>query len=59
MTRVTISCPITWYERCSWIEANCKNYKDITNWGMWQISQDDIYFLLEDKDAVWFTLIWT
>lgn len=59
MTKVTISCPTTWYHRCDWIEANCKNYKDLTNWSMWQIGQDDIYFLLEDKDALWFTLVWS
>ena len=58
MTKITITCPITWYKQCDWIEANCKNYKDITNWSMWQIGQDDIYFLLEDKDAVWFKLMW-
>lgn len=59
MTRITISCPITWYHRCDWIEKNCENYTDLTNWSMWQIGQDDIYFLLEDKDAVWFTLVWS
>lgn len=59
MTKITISCPITWWERCKWIETNCKNYKDTTNWGMWQISQDDIYYLLEDKDAIMFALKWT
>ena len=59
MTKITISCPITWWEQCKWIEQNCKNYVDRTNWGMWQISQDDIYFEVEDKDAVWFTLMWS
>jgi hypothetical protein len=58
MIRVTITCPITWHERCTWIEKNCKNYVDRTNWSMWQISQDDIYFDLEDNDAVLFLLRW-
>lgn len=58
MTKITINCPITWYEQCDWIKHNCKNYTDMTNWGMWQISQDDIYFLLEDADAIWFALRW-
>jgi hypothetical protein len=58
VTRVTISCPITWYERCTWIEKNCKNWVDKTNWGMWQISQDDIHFEVEDKDATWYYLMW-
>jgi hypothetical protein len=59
MTRITISCPITWFERCSWIEKNCKNWVDRTNWGMWQISQDDIHFEVEDRDATWYHLIWS
>lgn len=59
MTRVTISDPIRWYEQCDWIEKNCKNYKDKTEWSAWQIGYDDIYFELEDSDAVWFTLIWS
>lgn len=58
MTTVTITCPITWYERCEWIEKHCKNYIDNTNWSMWQIAQDDIYFEVEEKDAIWYWLIW-
>jgi hypothetical protein len=58
VTRVTITCPITWHERCTWIEKNCKNYVDKTNWSLWQIGQDDIYFDVEDKDAVWYNLMW-
>jgi hypothetical protein len=58
MTRITISCPITWYERCEWIAKNCENYVDKTEWGMWQIGQDDIYYELEEKDAVWYYLKW-
>ena len=58
MTRVTISCPITWWERCKWIETNCKNYVDKTEWGMWQIGQDDIYYEVEEKDAIWYYLKW-
>lgn len=58
MTRVTIKCPITWHERCTWIETNCKNYKDETNWSLWQIGQDDIYYWLQDKDAMMFALRW-
>lgn len=59
MIKVTITCPITWYKQCDWIEKHCKNYEDKTNWGMWQIGQDDIYFLLEDNEAIWFTLMWS
>ena len=58
MTKVTITCPITWWERCKWIETNCNNHKDMTNWAMWQIGQDDIFYLLEDKDAMMFILRW-
>jgi len=58
MTSVTITCRITWHEQCSWIQTNCKNYIDLTNWSLWQLGLDDIVFLVEDKDATWFRLMW-
>jgi len=58
MTSVRINCPITWYMQCDWIYKNCKHWVDNTQWAAWQIGHDDIYFELEDKDAVWFTLRW-
>lgn len=58
MTTVTITCPISWWERCQWIYKNCTDPVDRTNWAMWQIGQGDIYFEVEDQDAVWFTLKW-
>lgn len=58
MTSVTITCRITWHEQCEWVKNNCKNYTDLTNWGLWQLGLDDIIFLMEDKDAVWFNLVW-
>jgi len=58
MTRVTIKCPITWYNRCDWIKDNCKNYKDDTNWAAWQIGLDDIHFWVEDRDATLYYLMW-
>ena len=54
MTSVTITCRVTWHEQCSWIQANCKDYIDLTNWSLWQLGLDDIVFLVEDKDAIWF-----
>ena len=59
MTSITISCPITWWKQCEWIEKNCKNPVDKTCWAAWQIGYDDIYFELEDRDAFWFNLNWS
>jgi hypothetical protein len=59
MTTVTIKCPITWYEQCDWIYSNCKNWVDRTYWSEWQIGYDDIYFELEDQDAILFLLRWS
>ena len=59
MTRVRISCPTTWWKQCNWIEKNCKNYVDKTEWAAWQIGYDDIYYEVEDRDAVWFNLKWS
>lgn len=58
MTRVRINCPITWHEQCDWISKHCKNWVDRTEWAAWQIGYDDIYFELEDKDAMIFILKW-
>lgn len=59
MTRIKISCPITWYKQIDWIRDNCKHWNDDTCWVAWQIGYDDIYFWLEDKDATWFALVWS
>lgn len=56
MTKVTIKCPINWWYQCDWIEKNCENWEDKTCWAAWQIGYDDIYFWLEDEDAVAFKL---
>ena len=57
MTRVTISCPVTWYKQCDWIIKNCKDWEDLTCWAAWQIGYDDIYYNLKDEDATIFKLI--
>ena len=59
MTRITISCPITWWQRCDWIEKNCQDWKCATEWAAWQIGYDDIYYWLRDEDAIMFALRWT
>jgi hypothetical protein len=56
MKLVKITCPKTWFEKVNWIYDNCDHYIDSTNWGMWQIGQEDIYLLLEDYDAAFFRL---
>lgn len=58
MTRVTITCPITWWEQCDWIQKNCKEWRDDTCWAGWQIGYNDIHYWVSDKDAIIFWLRW-
>lgn len=58
MTTITINCPTTWYLRCEWIDKNCIGRVDATIWGMWQIGLDDIFYEVDDYDAVLYYLIW-
>ena len=58
MVTVTISCPTTWHARVKWMEDNCPEMKDGTNWGMWQIGQDDIYLTVNSLNATMYYLIW-
>lgn len=57
MTKIKITCPITWWEQCEWIWDNCRDYKDVTNWPAHQIGMDDIFFIISDEDAVVFRLL--
>jgi hypothetical protein len=57
--QVCITDRILWHERCTWIGKNCDEPQDATNWSMWQIGQDDIYFLLRSKDATLYYLTWS
>jgi hypothetical protein len=58
MTTITILCRVTWWEQCQWIYKNCTDAVDRTDWGLWQLGQSDIHFDLDEKDAVWFNLMW-
>lgn len=58
MTRITITCPITWYKQCDWIMENCKDWVDDTCWSGWQIGFNDIHYWLRDEDAIEFLLRW-
>lgn len=58
MTRVSISCPITWHEQTTWIKEHCEAWQDDTNWAAWQIGLDDIYFWIPERDATFFILRW-
>ena len=58
MTKVSITCPTTWFNQYDWIRDNCKEYIDDTNWDAWQIGLDDIYFYINETDAILFTLLW-
>jgi hypothetical protein len=58
-TRIVITDPIKWWERCRWLETNCSQYYDDTDWGMWQIGQGDIIIYVPEKEAVMYYLIWS
>lgn len=58
MTTITITCRTTWQARTDWIRENCRGYLEHTNWALWSMGLDDIYFQVEDKDAVWYQLVW-
>jgi len=58
MTTVTITCPITWWERCKWLHEHDTNYIDTTYWSAWQIGLDYIYISVEDEVATLYYLTW-
>lgn len=59
LTAVRITDPINWFDRCTWLHANCSECHDRTNWAAWQIGLDDIIFLVPVRDAVEYYLRWT
>ena len=56
MVVVTINDPINWHKQVVWLIEQCPHCKDLTNWGMWQIGQDDIYVSVDKEVAVMFKL---
>lgn len=58
MTKVTITCPITWWERCKWLHEHDPAYVDMTNWGLVQIGQANVYISVEDEVATLYYLTW-
>lgn len=58
MICITINCPITWWERCKWIEENCSEWQDHTCWAGWQIGYNDIVFYVPEKTATIYYLTW-
>lgn len=58
MIKIKITSPTKWHEQCMWIESNCKNWIDETEWAAWQVGISDIYFWLEEEDAILFRLVW-
>ena len=58
MTTITITCQTTWQARADWVRENCRGFRDNTNWPMWSLGPDDISFEVQDKDAVWYQLVW-
>ena len=53
-----INCPITWWERCNWLQTRDENYVDTTYWAAWQIGLDDIFISVEDEVATLYYLTW-
>lgn len=58
-TRIVITDPITWWERCKWIESHCSQWQDHTEWAAWQIGIADIVYSVPEKEALWYYLSWT
>ena len=58
MTKVKITCPITWWERCKWLQEHDTKYVDTTHWAAWQIGIDDIYISVDDEVATLYYLVW-
>lgn len=58
MITVTITCRTTWQVRADWIREHCPGYLERTNWPMWSLGLDDIYFEVDEKDAAWYYLVW-
>lgn len=56
MILVTITDPIHWREKCLWIEKHCASQIDVTNWGLWQIGQGDIEYMMTESDAMLYYL---
>lgn len=56
--RVVITDPITWWERCRWLEEHSEQYYDDTEWAGWQIGITDIIYYVPEKDAVMYYLNW-
>lgn len=56
--QITITCPITWHARCTWLTDHCPGRVDNTNWGMWQVGLDNVYFAVDDDVALLYYLVW-
>ena len=56
---IRITDPIAWWQRIKWIQLNCSEYQDQTNWAAWQIGLEDIVILVPKRDAVEYYLRWT
>lgn len=56
--RITITDPITWWERCQWLTENSEQYHDDTCWAGWQIGYNDIVIYVSERDAVNYYLRW-
>lgn len=57
--RIVITDPITWWERCKWVQEHSEQYYDDTCWGMWQIGQGDIIYYVSERDALGYYLTWS
>jgi hypothetical protein len=56
MIQITIKERVTWADQVAWININCPGARDMTNWSMWCLGLDDILYMMEEHDAVYFKL---
>lgn len=55
---ITITDPIRWFERITWIKENSTYFKDQTYWGTWNIGLSDIEVIVDDQTAILYYLTW-
>ena len=40
---------VNWVEHCDWIERNCDEWHDHTNWDLWGLGLADIEYYIPEK----------
>lgn len=58
LTQILILDRTDWAERCNWIEQNCDEWHDYTNWDLWGLGLSDIEYYVPEKCAIIYYLTW-